>query len=112
MALAPHTPLFFVVGGLGNAALVGFSFTAVTTVALHQLRAEATGTVYTIFESLSDIPLVAVTWLAGWVQVRHGSSAMLFGEAGLACAALLAYGLTVRLWRRQPDALAAEAPAR
>lgn len=111
MALAPHTPLFFVAGALGNAALVGFSFAAVTTVALEQLRAEATGTVYTIFESLADIPLVAVTWLAGWVQVRHGSSAMLLGEAGLACAALLAYGLAVRLWRPQPDALVAEATA-
>jgi MFS family permease len=111
MALAPHTPLFFVVGALGNAALVGFSFTAVTTVALQQLRAEATGTVYTIFESLADIPLVAVTWLAGWIQVRHGSAAMLFGEAGLACVALLAYGLIVRLWRPPTDAILAEAEA-
>lgn len=103
MAWSPHTPLMFATFVLLNSLLLGVNWAATSGVTFAALPVVGAATVGAVLSSLANIPVAGVTAFVGGVQVRHGSSAMLLAEAGLACAAVAAYGLLVWLWRPAPN---------
>ena len=99
MALAPHTPGMFAGFVLLNSVLLGVTWGAVSAVTLAVLPRVGAATIGTVLSSLTNLPVVVVTVFVGGVQTRHGSTAMLLVEAGLAVAAVAAYSLLAWLWR-------------
>ena len=103
MAAAPHTPFFFAAFVLGNAVLTGVAWGAVAAVIYDCLGRTGAATVASVLSSLCNLPVAVVTVLIGWVQTRHGSSAMLLTEAGLGAASVAVYGLVLWFWRPQAN---------
>lgn len=101
MAFAPHTPAMFAGFVLGNSLLLGVTWGAVSAVTLEVLPPLGAATVGTVLSSLTNLPVVVVTVLVGSVQTRHGSSAMLLTEAGLAVVAVAGFSLLA--WRWKPS---------
>lgn len=99
MAVAPHTPAAFGVFGLLNAMLLGVAWGAVTAVNFDCLGRKGAATVGATLSSLSNVPVVLVTVLVGWAETRHGASAMLLTESGLAVVAIAGYATLAWLWR-------------
>ena len=109
MALAPHTPEMFAGFVLLNSVLLGVTWGAVSAVTLAVLPRVGAATIGTVLSSLTNLPVVVVTVFVGSVQTRHGSTAMLLTEAGLAVAAVAAYSLLAWLWRPSPAVAAVTA---
>lgn len=101
MAWAPHTPVWFAIMVLLNAWLLGFSFAAVSAVVYECLGATAAATIASLLFSLTNLPVVVMVAVVGWVQTRHGSTAMLLVEAGVAAVSITAYSALAYVWR--PD---------
>jgi MFS family permease len=111
MAWAPHTPAWFAFMVLANAALLGVGFAAVAAVIYECLGPRAAATVAALLGSLCNVPVVAMTALVGWVQTRHGSSAMLLTEAGVGAVSVAAYAALAWAWRPQDGSAAASLAA-
>jgi MFS family permease len=99
MALGPHTPSAFAVFVVLNAVLLGVAWAAVSAVIYDKLTGRGAATVAAILSSLCNVPVSVVTVVIGGVQARHGSTAMLLAEAGIAAAAMALYVLVATLWR-------------
>lgn len=90
MALAPRTEAMFVVFTLAYSFVSGLCYAGFSAVVLQAIGRGAAATKYSLFASLSNMPIGAMTALDGWTQVRWGSGAMLGVEALIG---LLAIGL-------------------
>jgi len=99
MALGPHTPLAFSLFVVLNAVLLGVAWAAVSAVIFDKLTGRGAATVASILSSLANVPVSVVTMIIGGVETRHGSTAMLLTEAGIAIVALGLYTLVASLWR-------------
>ncbi|MBA2935589.1 MFS transporter [Sphingomonas sp. CGMCC 1.13654] len=108
MALGPRTPLAFVLFTLLNNVLVGVSYATVSAVVYAGLRERASGTIGALLGSLSNVPVVAMTFTLGFVGERAGAAGMMATEAMMGVTAALIYGAMAWLWRpRAAEALAA-----
>jgi MFS family permease len=94
MAVGPRTPLAFVALASLYNAVVGFSYGAYSAVTLEAIGKGAAGSKFNLVASLSNVPIMAVTLVDGWVQTRWGSGAMLMVEAGLGAAGVGVYAAT------------------
>lgn len=91
MALAPHTPLSFLVSaGLYN-AVVGFCYGAYSAVTLEAIGKGAAGTKFNLISSLSNVPILVVTLVDGWAETRFGATGMLYVEAAMGVAGVAVY---------------------
>ena len=99
MAWAPHTPLWFAGMVLGNGLLLGAGYSALSAVQFDCLGPRSAATVASVLGSLANLPLVAMLPIVGWVQTRHGSTAMLLCEAGVALVSVAGYAALAYAWR-------------
>jgi MFS family permease len=88
MALAPRTEAMFIVFTLAYAFIGGLCYAGFSAVVLEAIGRGAAATKYSLFASLSNMPIGAMTALDGWTQVRWGSAAMLGIEALIGLAAI------------------------
>ena len=96
MAIAPHTPLAFAGFLIANGFILGVALGAMHAVIFQCLGTGSAATVNGALNSLSNLPLLAVTFWMGRVEGQLGVSAMLLTEAGLGLAAVTIYGLVLR----------------
>ncbi|HEX3700272.1 MAG TPA: MFS transporter [Phenylobacterium sp.] len=99
MAWGPHTPGAFAAFVILNAVLLGVSWAAVSAVVYDRLTGRGAATVSSILSSLCNLPVSVVTVVIAGVQAKHGSTAMLLAEAGIAVAAVGVYVVVASLWR-------------
>ena len=111
MAWAPHTRSWFAGMVLANAFLLGIGFSALSAVIFDCLGATAAATVASMLSSLCNLPLVVMVAVVGWVQARHGSTAMLLTEAGVAAVSVAGYAALAYAWRPEEERVAMAALA-
>jgi MFS family permease len=86
-AVAPKTPEWFVLFGLGYNAALGMAYAAYAAANLEAIGRGAAATKYTLFASVANIPVTIMPLADGWADTRAGASAMLWLEFGVALAA-------------------------
>jgi len=103
MALAPHTEIMYVVWTLAYAVVSGFCYTAFSAVTLEAIGQGAAATKYSLFSSLSNMPIGYMTAVDGWAAARWGPDGMLHAEALIGVLAVVFFAgvaaLAVRLGR-------------
>jgi MFS family permease len=109
MAFAPHTPFTYGLFVLLNAFLAGAANGPYSAVIFECLSPKAAATLGSLLASLGQAPLVIVTVVVGAVETARGADAMLYAEAGMAVASMIAYTALVTIWRPAPRAVMAVA---
>jgi PAT family beta-lactamase induction signal transducer AmpG len=93
MALAPRTPLAFMIWACVYNAAVGFCYGAYSAVTLEAIGKGAAGTKFNLISSLSNAPILIVTLVDGWAETRFGATGMLYVEASMGVAGVVIYSL-------------------
>jgi MFS family permease len=83
MALGPHTPLAFALQLLFSSFLLASATTTCQAVLYEFLDHRATATMASVLSSLSNAPVVAMTFFVGWAQDRYGTTGMMLQEAAI-----------------------------
>ncbi len=91
MALAPRTETLYVVFTLIYAVLNGLAYAGFSAVALEAIGRGAAATKYSLFASLSNMPIGYMTAVDGWAETRWGAGGMLHTEAAIAVLAVLVF---------------------
>jgi MFS family permease len=99
MALGPHTPTAFAVQLLFGSFLLGIAVTTCQAVLYEFLDHRATATMASVLNSLSNVPVVIMTFLVGWAQARYGTTEMMLLEAAIGVACVVGYAALVWHWR-------------
>jgi PAT family beta-lactamase induction signal transducer AmpG len=100
MAIAPRTESMFVMFTLAYNLINGLAYAGFTAVTLEAIGLGAAATKYTVFASLSNVPIGYMTFVEGWAQTHWGSSAMLCAEAAICLTSLLAFVLVAATKRK------------
>ena len=91
MALAPRTESMYVVFTMSYAFITGLTYVGFSAVVLEAIGRGAAATKYSLFASLSNMPIGYMTAVDGWVAARWGPGGMLHTEAAIGVAALLVF---------------------
>lgn len=102
MALAPRSPACFVAFALLNNLLLGCAWAACAAVMFAVLRPAGGGTIGALLGSLCNVPTVAMTFVLGATEARHGVTGMMGIEAVLGVLSAALYGMIARFWRPRP----------
>lgn len=97
MAVLPRSPATFVVMTLAYAVVLGACYAAYGAVVLEVIGTSAAATKFQLLASASNVPIAL---LIGWDGVFHdrgGAGAMLWGEAAVGVAGILAFFALARL---------------
>jgi MFS transporter, PAT family, beta-lactamase induction signal transducer AmpG len=76
-------------------------FAGFSAVTLDAIGRGAAATKYSVFISLSNIPIAYMTALEGWAHAQWGANGLLYIEAALGMASLLVFGAATALTARQ-----------
>jgi MFS family permease len=107
MALAPRTEAMYVVFTLGYGVINGFCYTAFSAVTLEAIGRGAAATKYSLFASLSNMPIGYMTAVDGWAVARFGSGGMLHVEAAIGVVAVLFFAVVASIGARSRRASSA-----
>jgi PAT family beta-lactamase induction signal transducer AmpG len=111
MAMLPRTEISFVVLTTAYAFIAGLTYAGFTAFVLEVIGKGAAATKYSVYASLSNMPIWYMTNVDGWAHDRFGSSGMLYTEAALCCAgAVLFIVLALALRPRRPAAVPVSLP--
>ena len=91
MAFAPRTPGMYVGFVMAYAFITGLTYAGFSAVVLEAIGHGAAATKYSLFASLSNMPIAYMTVAEGWAHTRGGGSAMLYCEAAIGLAGLLVF---------------------
>ena len=91
MALAPRTEFMYAVFTLLYGFLNGLAYAGFSAVVLEAIGTGAAATKYTVFASLSNMPIGYMTAVDGWAAARWSSGGMLYVEAAIGALALLLF---------------------
>jgi MFS family permease len=91
MALAPRTESMYVVFTMVYAFIMGLTYAGFSAVVLEAIGRGAAATKYSLFASLSNMPIGYMTAVDGWAAARWGAGGMLHTEAVIGVAALLVF---------------------
>jgi MFS transporter, PAT family, beta-lactamase induction signal transducer AmpG len=100
MAFAPRTPAMYVVFVLLYAFVTGLCFASFSAVVLEAIGRGAAATKYSLFGSLSNMPIAYMTAFNGWAYARWGTSTMLYLEAAIGVAGVLLFAGVAMLSHR------------
>jgi MFS transporter, PAT family, beta-lactamase induction signal transducer AmpG len=108
MAVCPRTPAMFVVWTSLYAFIMGLTYAGFAAFALEAIGHGAAATKYSVFASLSNMPIYYMTNIDGWAHDRWDSMGMLFTESALCIAGAVLFGAIALVVRRtRPRAPAA-----
>jgi MFS transporter, PAT family, beta-lactamase induction signal transducer AmpG len=99
MALAPRTPISFLVSACLYNAVVGFCYGAYSAVTLEAIGKGAAGTKFNLISSLSNVPILVVTLVDGWAETRFGATGMLYVEASMGVIGVVIYSVVALMTR-------------
>jgi PAT family beta-lactamase induction signal transducer AmpG len=100
-AIAPLTPAWFVGFGIAYSAALGMAYAAFSAATLEAIGGGAAATKYTLFASVSNIPVTLMPMLDGWVDTNWHARSMLWTELGVAVAGAAIYAAVALAARPQ-----------
>lgn len=83
-ALAPRTPEWFLIFVFAYSAALGLAYAAFSAATLEAIGGGAAATKYTLFASVSNIPVFLMPALDGWADTRWNVGALLWTELAVA----------------------------
>jgi predicted MFS family arabinose efflux permease len=101
MALSPRTETMYIAFTMTYALITGLTYAGFSAVVLEAIGLGAAATKYTVFASLSNMPIAYMTVIEGWAQARWNVGGMLLAEAFFASAGLLVFIAASALARRR-----------
>lgn len=104
MALAPRTPMSFIVYTSLYSLLSGWAWAAFAGATLEAIGQGAAATKYNVLACLSNIPITYMTLVDGAASKRWGPGGMLFTEALIGLLAVLIFGAVAALARPRMSA--------
>jgi len=104
MGLAPRTETTYILFVTLYAFITGFCYAGFSAVVLEAIGGGAAATKYSLFASLSNMPIAYMTAVNGWTNKHWGASSMLYIEAAIGMAALGLFIGVARLSRRAAPA--------
>ncbi len=110
MALAPKNPTTYAIFTLAYQAGGGIAYGTFTGFVLDVIGKGAAATKYNLLASLSNIPILYMTKVDGWVSTEYGPLNMLFVDAGSEIAGIAVFVLVLLIVRPGKEKLP-EAPA-
>jgi MFS family permease len=105
-AVTPHDPAWFNVFAYAYSAALGLSYAAFSAATLEAIGGGAAATKYTLFASVSNIPVVLMPMLDGWADTKWTATGLCWAEFLTAAAAAVLYA-TLALATRPRSRLAA-----
>ena len=104
MEFSPRTQAMYVVFTMTYALINGLTYAAFSAVTLEAIGWGAAATKYSLFASLSNMPIAYMTVMDGWAHTPCGPRGMLNTEAAISIAAVVVftavYAMTTK--RRSP----------
>jgi predicted MFS family arabinose efflux permease len=107
MALAPHTETMFAAFTLLYAFSNGMAYAGFSAVALETIGVGSAATLYNVYASLSNMPILYMSLVEGWAYQHHGASAMLYTEATAAILAIVVFASASTVSSRRAATLTA-----
>ena len=83
MAYCPHTEFMFIFWTSAYALILGLCYAAFSAFVFEAIGRGAAGTKYTVFACLSNIPILYMTKIEGWVFDSKGTNEALHGPTGM-----------------------------
>src|SRR5689334_12384410 len=115
MAIPPRTESVYIAFVMLYWLLNGFTYAAFSAVVLEAIGQGAAATKYSLFESLSNMPIGYMTAVDGWAAARWGGSGMLYVEAAIGVVAVVFFagvaalagrsGSTAEATRNEPSTI-------
>lgn len=102
MALLPRSEIWFVVLTTAYAFIAGLTYAGFSAFVLEVIGKGAAATKYSVYASLSNMPIWYMTNVDGWAHDRWGSGGMLFTEATLCIAGAAAFYVLFAVLRTRP----------
>lgn len=100
MAIAPQTESMYVLFTLLYAFITGLTYAGFTAFVLEAMGKGAAATKYSLFASLSNMPIAYMTAINGWAYQQWGSVGMLYTEASIGMMGLVVFLLVLATYRR------------
>jgi predicted MFS family arabinose efflux permease len=91
MAIAPRTETTYVVFTMLYAFITGLTYAGFSAFVLEAMGLGAAATKYSLFASLSNMPIAYMTSIDGWAHGRWGAAGMLFTEAAMGAVGLVLF---------------------
>lgn len=101
MAAAPRTELAYAAFSLIYWFISGLTYAAFSAVVLEAIGLGAAATKYSLFASLSNMPIQYMTLVDGWAHTRWGTGGMLQTEAAIGAAGVLVFLAVAAALRRR-----------
>lgn len=111
MAVSPKNPTTYAIYNLAYQAGGGIAYGTFTGFVLDVIGKGAAATKYNLLASLSNIPILYMTKVDGWISTDHGPVTMLFGDAGSEIAGIVVFLLVLVIVRPGKEKLPAEIAA-
>src|SRR5581483_5602458 len=102
----PRTPEWFLVFMFAYNAALGLSYAGFSSVTLETIGRGAAATKYTLFASVSNIPVWLMPAVDGWADTRWSATGLLWTEFATAAVSGALFFLVVALVRRRAAAAA------
>jgi MFS family permease len=110
MAVSPKNPTTYAVFTLAYQMGGGIAYGTFTGFVLDVIGKGAAATKYNALASLSNIPILYMTKVDGWISTDHGPVTMLFGDAGSEIAGIIVFLLVVAIVRPGKERLPEPVP--
>jgi PAT family beta-lactamase induction signal transducer AmpG len=98
----PRTPEWFVAFGLAYSTALGLCYAGFSSVTLETIGTGAAATKYTLFASVSNIPVWYMPAVDGWADTRWTATGMLWTEFAVAAAGALVFFAVAAVARLRP----------
>jgi MFS family permease len=109
MALAPRTESTYVIYTLVYALITGLTYAGFSAFVLEAMGLGAAATKYSLFASLSNMPIYYMTNIDGWAHEKWGAGGMLYTEAALGIVGLVVFAGILAALPRRPASVPAPA---
>lgn len=100
MAVCPRTETNFIVWTLFYAFVTGLTYAGFTAVVLEAIGKGAAATKYSVYASLSNMPIYYMTNIDGWAHDHWNSSGMLFTESAIGVTTAILFALLATVMTR------------
>ena len=100
MAIAPRTEWMYIVFTTAYSFISGLCYAAYSAVVLEAIGLGAAATKYSLFSSLSNMPIAYMTLIDGWAHTRWGAGGLLNTEAAIGVAGIIAFIAVAIRWRK------------
>jgi hypothetical protein len=91
MAIAPRTETTYIMFTMIYAVITGLTYAGFSAFVLEAMGLGAAATKYSLFASLSNMPIAYMTSIDGWAHGRWGAAGMLFTEAVMGAVGLVLF---------------------